>query len=148
VTLPTPQKLTLTDAPALARLHQSTLAEAWDAASFEQMLQQPGVGGWKLEQNGTLLAFLLFRTVLDESELLTLVTASTHRHRGMARRLLSAWQAEDRARIREVYLEVRISNNAAIRLYSQTGFIPCGKRRAYYPDGEDALLMRWPWQVD
>lgn len=38
-------------------------------------------------------------------------------------------------------LEVRVSNGAAIALYDQLGFKQVGRRKQYYPDGEDAILM-------
>ena len=38
-------------------------------------------------------------------------------------------------------LEVRVSNVAAIGLYESLGFESLGRRRAYYEDGEDALLF-------
>jgi ribosomal-protein-alanine N-acetyltransferase len=39
-------------------------------------------------------------------------------------------------------LEVRAGNKAAISLYHKLGFAEVGKRKAYYSDGEDALLMQ------
>ncbi len=41
----------------------------------------------------------------------------------------------------ELYLEVRCSNNDAIRLYEKLGFIIKQRLKAYYRDGEDAYLM-------
>jgi ribosomal-protein-alanine N-acetyltransferase len=41
----------------------------------------------------------------------------------------------------EVYLEVRVSNNPAVRLYSKLGFKTVATHRGYYRDGEDAYLM-------
>src|SRR3712207_7623797 len=39
-------------------------------------------------------------------------------------------------------LEVRTSNQSAIRMYERFGFRPAGHRRRYYHDnGEDALIM-------
>ena len=38
-------------------------------------------------------------------------------------------------------LEVRASNMAAVALYEQLGFQHVGRRKGYYADGEDALLM-------
>ena len=43
---------------------------------------------------------------------------------------------------REVWLEVRQSNAAARALYARCGFEESGRRRAYYDDGEDAILMK------
>ena len=42
-----------------------------------------------------------------------------------------------------VFLEVRHSNKAAIALYRQLGFIETGRRRNYYEQGEDAILMEY-----
>jgi ribosomal-protein-alanine N-acetyltransferase len=41
----------------------------------------------------------------------------------------------------ELYLEVRRSNNEAIKLYEKLGFIIKQRLKAYYRDGEDAYLM-------
>lgn len=41
----------------------------------------------------------------------------------------------------ELYLEVRCSNNEAIKLYEKLGFIIKQRLKAYYRDGEDAYLM-------
>jgi len=41
----------------------------------------------------------------------------------------------------ELYLEVRCSNNEAVRLYEKLGFIIKQQLKSYYRDGEDAYLM-------
>ena len=41
----------------------------------------------------------------------------------------------------ELYLEVRCSNNDAVRLYENMGFLINQRLKAYYRDGEDAYLM-------
>ncbi|MEA3345256.1 MAG: ribosomal protein S18-alanine N-acetyltransferase [Chloroflexota bacterium] len=47
--------------------------------------------------------------------------------------------------MREVALEVRVSNQAAQNLYRKCGFKHSGRQRGYYRDtGEDALLMKTP----
>ena len=42
-----------------------------------------------------------------------------------------------------VALEVRHSNLSAIKLYRQLGFVETGRRKRYYENGEDALLMEY-----
>jgi ribosomal-protein-alanine N-acetyltransferase len=44
-------------------------------------------------------------------------------------------------KVNEVYLEVRVSNEPAIRLYEKLGFRKVQRIRFYYLDGEDAWLM-------
>jgi [ribosomal protein S18]-alanine N-acetyltransferase len=41
----------------------------------------------------------------------------------------------------EIYLEVRISNTQAVRMYQNLGFQIKSRLRSYYRDGEDAYLM-------
>ena len=41
----------------------------------------------------------------------------------------------------EMYLEVRCSNNGAIRLYEDLGFVIKQQLKSYYRDGEDAFMM-------
>ena len=43
--------------------------------------------------------------------------------------------------IKEITLEVRPSNIAAIKLYTKNGFVQVAVRKAYYNNGEDAFLM-------
>jgi ribosomal-protein-alanine N-acetyltransferase len=42
----------------------------------------------------------------------------------------------------EAFLEVKASNKGAQRLYAKLGFEEVGRRRRYYSDGSDAVLMR------
>jgi len=44
-------------------------------------------------------------------------------------------------RCSELYLEVRCSNNDAVRLYEKLGFSIIHRLKAYYRDGEDAYVM-------
>jgi ribosomal-protein-alanine N-acetyltransferase len=41
----------------------------------------------------------------------------------------------------QIFLEVRRSNIPARRMYEKLGFHTSGRRKAYYPDGEDAIVM-------
>lgn len=71
-----------------------------------------------------------------EAELLNLAVRPEARRRGVGRALLALLAG------RKVWLEVRASNEAAIRFYESQGFRVCGRRKGYYrnPD-EDAVLM-------
>ena len=43
--------------------------------------------------------------------------------------------------VKEVYLEVRVSNETAIKLYEKLGFQKVRRLKYYYLDGEDAWVM-------
>jgi len=124
-------------APVLALMHAVAFPhDPWDALSFATLLAQPGVLGLVDERGG----FLLLRLVLDEAEVLTIgVTAP---RQGLGEALMRAGLAEATARGgRDMHLEVAETNAPARALYAKLGFTQVGRRRAYYPDGGDALAL-------
>ena len=44
----------------------------------------------------------------------------------------------------ECFLEVRVSNEPAIMLYDNLGFVKAKRNTRYYMDGEDAWVMAAP----
>lgn len=77
----------------------------------------------------------------QEAELLRIAVAPTARRQGLARRLLEASESWLRSEgIQDLYLEVRPSNQPAQALYEVMGWQQQRLRKAYYRDGEDALV--------
>ena len=95
------------------------------------------------EAGEEIVGFGAAQVVLDEGEILTLAVAQEMRGARLGARLLDALLdfAIERGAAR-VFLEVRPSNAAARALYARRGFSEVGRRRAYYRDGEDALILR------
>ena len=124
---------------ALAATHALCFStpRPWTEAEFADLLDSPHV-----TLLGDTRAFLLVRTVLDESEILTLATHPEHRRKGLAAALLDAFHA---GRTGRVFLEVATNNQAAQALYAQAGYTPQGQRVGYYrtPDGQkiNALIL-------
>jgi ribosomal-protein-alanine N-acetyltransferase len=87
--------------------------------------------------------YVLAWFVADEIHVVNLAVASRLRRRGIGRRLLAEVCARGVARgMVMATLEVRVHNDAAIRLYESMGFRQVAIRRSYYADnGEDALVM-------
>jgi ribosomal protein S18 acetylase RimI-like enzyme len=89
------------------------------------------------------VGFASARQLHDEVHVIRLAVDGAHRRRGIARSLLGellAWA--DGTDAVAVVLEVRAGNDAARALYAASGFVADGVRPRYYPDGEDALLLR------
>jgi ribosomal-protein-alanine N-acetyltransferase len=87
-------------------------------------------------------AFLVAQRVDAEWELENIVVARPARRRGLGGILLGEFVAHARAeKGREIFLEVRESNECARALYRKAGFEETGLRRSYYSDPpEDAIL--------
>ena len=122
---------------ALAAIHAEAFEpdDRWDAAAFAEMFAMPGAFG-RLDPRGGLA---LARRAGGEVELLTLAVAPAARRQGIGRALVAAVLA---AADGPVFLEAAADNEAALALYAQAGFVPCGRRRDYYSAGRDAIVLR------
>ena len=120
---------------------------AMQSGATEAQLKEELVRPWARlrvahDPGGAVLGFALIWHVTDELHLLDVVVHPTVRRRGIGRALMDDLLAYARASAAlHVYLEVRRSNEAALRLYRAAGFSALGVRKKYYPDGEDAIEM-------
>ncbi len=130
------------DAAAIARLEELSFAPAWSLQMVAESLAAPGTHAWvATDTGGRMLGFALFRRIGDEAELLRLATEPALRRRGIASGLLAASLAGIRElAVSSCWLEVRVDNLAARRLYERFGFRVAGRRPGYYADGVDALV--------
>lgn len=84
-----------------------------------------------------------------EAHVMTIAVAPSHRRRGVGRRLLVALVRAARERdATGVTLEVRESNDAALRLYEQVGFVSSGVRPGYYSDTGEGARILWLHDLD
>jgi ribosomal-protein-alanine N-acetyltransferase len=90
------------------------------------------------------IGFAVANVVPPVAELETIAVAEPYQRRGYAGALLEQLFAQLRqAGAVEVFLEVRMSNDAAIRVYRRAGLVEDGRRKGYYADpAEDATVMR------
>jgi ribosomal-protein-alanine N-acetyltransferase len=76
----------------------------------------------------------------DEAHVLTIGVTRSAQGRGIGGALLRDLLAA--AGQRRVFLDVRVDNAVAQRLYTRHGFVRVGRRRRYYqPSGTDAVVM-------
>ena len=79
---------------------------------------------------------------VDDADVHLVVVHPDHRRRGVGRALATALcRALGAAGADRVLLEVRAGNTAARGLYARLGFSEVARRRSYYRDGDDALVL-------
>ena len=98
------------------------------------------------EDSGRILGYVSALTEKSgKAHLVSIAVHPKHRKKGVARVLLeNLMERLEAENVREIWLEVRVSNRAAVSLYRSLGFQEQGIIEAYYEDGEDALSMKKP----
>jgi len=119
--------------------------EAWSAQQCACALAIPGTAIVIAERSGQVGGFALFRTLLDETELLLIATNPRNQCSGVGSSLLNRVIARaEAAGAIKIHLEMR-ANNPALEFYARRGFLNVGSRRDYYRglDGRvtDAMTM-------
>ncbi|BDX01202.1 GNAT family N-acetyltransferase [Maricaulis maris] len=134
-----------TGAGDLAQLHARCFEAAWSSGEIASLLNLPGCSGWACRSGTEIIAMALFRSAADEAELLTLATSPDHRRLGLADKVLTtAEKALSSQGVARIFLEVSARNSGAQALYLRAGYGEIGRRRAYYRDGSDALVLeKW-----
>ncbi len=138
------------DLDRAARLHRDAFApmgeRPWTRQDMAELLATPAGHGLIARIDGDDAGVVLWRTMADEAELLTLAVDARHRRRGVGAALLNQVIVRShRQGARLLFLEVGVDNPAARFLYAQAGFVEVGRRVAYYrrPTGfADALILR------
>ena len=140
--------LVAADVSYVAALEAQIHAAPWTPANFREALAA-GYSARAGEREGRIVAYGVLMLAPGEAQLLNLSVVPDARREGLGRGLLARF-LDDAARLHaeQVFLEVRVSNKAAIALYEREGFVRVARRVAYYPirvgesHGEDALVMR------
>ncbi len=133
------------DLDGIMEIERLSFRAPWSRQVFVEELEREWahVDVLKRREPAELVAFVNYWLVRDEVHVLNLATHPQARRQGHAARLLEhVIGFANRHKCRYVTLEVRRSNQAALRLYRKYGFRPVGIRPNYYvEDNEDAIVM-------
>lgn len=137
--------LTVEDLDDIGEIERVSMPAPWSRAMFAGELAKPTslcLGACD-PSDGALLGYVIVSRYVDAWHVMNLVVGEAERRKGVATRLLEEVFAQTRDQGRRGFtLEVRVSNEGAVRLYERLGFRAQGVRRGYYTDNrEDALIM-------
>jgi ribosomal-protein-alanine N-acetyltransferase len=133
------------DLPRLIMIERAGFAMPWDAKKFFDFSFKAcaaGVVAVDLE-SGEVVAFMLYEVRPAESgdafHISHIAVHPRHQSRGIGRTMLMSLCRDDTV----VTLNARKSNVRAQDLYLRMGFGIVESRSGHYPDGEDAVVMRY-----
>lgn len=142
--MPVFRSVTTQDLEAVAALFHRADPFGWTLQNLQSALASGRILTCAVA-DGRIAGCAVFMQVIDEAELLEIAVDPEEQGKGYGKALLKEVMRDAQFRaVRVMHLEVRISNERALRMYEKAGFVRVGVRRNYYPaltGREDAVLM-------
>jgi [ribosomal protein S18]-alanine N-acetyltransferase len=147
-----------TDIAAIVSINMKTLPEHYSDYFYYEILAEFPETFLVAELGDSVVGYIMCRVEFGFSHLrrfglskkghiVSVAVLPEHRGRGVGTRLIEQAQGEMvKKAVKEVYLEVRVSNTEAISLYERMNYKRVSRLEGYYRDGEAAYLMAAPLQ--
>lgn len=130
--------------PAILDIEAHSNTAPWSERSFRGEISNPQSIFLAAIADGKVVGFAGLWIVVDEGHITTVAVEPDHRRHGIGRKLVVELLSRGKERgIVCSTLEVRASNDAAIRLYEQLGFVQAARRKGYYPDNREDAIVMW-----
>ena len=131
------------DVEVVAKIEKSVQSHPWTLKQFEDAVT--AYQSTVIEVQGQVAGFCILQPVLDEANLLLMAIDPAQQGQGLGYQLLEASVVMLKNNQVQIFLEVRESNLAAIKLYEKSGFHQIDLRKNYYPNAngsrEHAIIM-------
>lgn len=129
--------------PATVELDRQCLGGLWSSDGYQREIESPNSELLILKTaSNQVIGLGCLWAILDEAHITTLAIHPHHRRRKLGQFLLTRLLQEAcRRELTHATLEVSTANQSAQMLYSRFGFKIAGRRKKYYKNGEDALIL-------
>lgn len=131
------------DTEAVAELEAQIFSKPWSRKGFLDALHMEGTVFLVAEEDSKIAGYIGMYTAPPEGEITNVAVAPQMRCRGIGKSLIDGIKSEAKKHaVSSIILEVRVSNENAIRLYEKNGFTKQGVRKGFYElPKEDAYIM-------
>jgi len=143
----------LGDIIPVMEINLSTLPEHYSDYFYESLLEELPEAFIVAEISGKVIGYIMCKMehgfsnfkklgFVKKGHVVSIAVMDEYRGKGFGSAIVN--EGINGVKIRqcsELYLEVRCSNNDAVRLYEKLGFSIIQRLKAYYRDGEDAYVL-------
>jgi len=131
------------DIAEVAQLEKKCFSDPWSENGLRESLRKPAYRMLAAKEDGKVVGYIGAYMVADELNITNVAVDPEYRRRGIGRELIDAMiHHAEKNRMTTIYLEVRVSNTAAISLYRAAGFDNAGIRKNFYDNPkEDGKIM-------
>ncbi len=142
------RRMTQEDVPAAAALERACFSEPWSENAYLRTLADENALYLAAELEGGEIAGICgLLDILGEGDISNVAVAEGFRRQKIAERMLEELLKLGKERgITAFTLEVRASNEAAIRLYEKFGFVSEGRRKNFYEKPREDALILWRYE--
>ena len=131
------------DVPSVYKLQEMLAFQKWSEAQILAEIFLPCAVTKVAYDGGLLVGYAIFHVIADEAELLSIAVDPTRQREGIAKAIYAETLSELKSReVQTLFLEVRVRNIGAQQFYQSLGFVETYRRKRYYADGEDAVIMK------
>ncbi len=143
ISLSTIKKINAEYLEEISTLEQISFPNRWSKNTLHSALDNQNNFSFGLFIEDKLVSVVLAALILDEVNIINVMTSPEFKQRGYAKKLLQTVIAEARTlNVNSFFLEVRQSNLPALRTYKSVGFKELSIRKDYYQSPlEDAIVM-------
>ena len=135
------REATIGDVTHIHAIEKVSFKMPWPVAAFVYFIRGYDKHVWVATKGGQVIGYLVFEVEAGgEVHIANIAVHPDYRGMGVGERLMR--KLLNKYEGCEVYLEVRVSNRIAQRLYKKLGFEIERTCLNYYPDGEHAYIMR------
>lgn len=137
------------DLPQVMAIERRAYSSPWRKETFLNELTNNLYSTYMvLEEDGIIIAYGGLWTVLDESHVTNIAVDPLYRRQGYGERMMEVLERKAvELGASSMTLEVRVSNEAAQRLYEKIGFKVEGRRVNYYSDNNEDALIMWKYDI-
>jgi [ribosomal protein S18]-alanine N-acetyltransferase len=140
------RRLGYADLPHVIAVERRSFPAPWSLAMFVLELSKPSSICLAAVHEEKLIGYLVCSRYHTVWHLMNVAIDPPHRRVGVASALIERLFAETDENSARYTLEVRVSNNEAIKMYESFGFRSAGVRRRYYHDNNEDALIMWRTQ--
>ena len=137
------RRLTYADLPQVIAIERRAFPTPWSLAMFVLELSKPSGICLAAVRDSQVAGYLICSRYDTVWHVMNVAVDDRRRRAGIATAMLDHLFAEADKPGEQYTLEVRVSNEPAIRMYESFGFRPAGRRRGYYHDNKEDALIMW-----
>lgn len=136
------RKLQIKDIDSIVQMEMDNFKETLGKEMLQTEMNNPFVRFRVILNKDQVIGYIGCYFYDEEGEILNFVIDKAYQHQGYGQLLFSALMDELKEdQVKKIILEVKENNEAGLNFYLKNEFTPISKRKHYYQDGSDAIVM-------